>query len=94
MPRTKTTEEMVTTDWVPWKANERGRWDTGAIACASAVQTARELRRLNHTMERIEQLLLGLGRDGLHVVIREQRRLANERAAERKAAKKAAKERT
>ncbi len=83
----KTTEQVALSDWGTWETNNNGNWTFNTIQTASLTFLAKEVRELKLTLNGIQRLLMSLGDDGLHVVIREHARQVR-RAEERRRAQR------
>jgi hypothetical protein len=95
-----TLDEIVTPTW-GFFSDASGHLANEQITAAASMDAAVHLRRLSLTMQRIERLLLNLGDDGIHALIRYEaarvrkaERVKRQRAAAKRkrtiAAKKAA----
>ena len=84
-----TAQEFVRSDW-EFTSDANGKFSHEQIASAGIIQLGLEVQGLRRTMEQIRYLMLQLGNDGLHEVIREHARITNVNIKKRKArAKKA-----
>jgi hypothetical protein len=81
--------EFIGDNWT-FTSDSNGNWTHEQIQTAATMQLVREVQQLNATMQSIRSLMLQLGGDGIHEVVREQARTARIAAQRRKArAKKA-----
>lgn len=71
----------------PWLTQANGRWSPQTFQTAAAAESTRRLTMIDETLKRIEQLLMNLGHDGLHNLIRlEARRVRTRERKQRQAA--------
>jgi hypothetical protein len=85
----KTSKDFIEHGW-SWTSSDMGGWTNDQITAAATVQIGLDIQALHRTMSSIYSLMLQLGRDGIHEVLQEQRRITRINVQRRKArAKKA-----
>lgn len=79
--------ELMRTPFRNFTSNDEGTWPYTVITAAGAAESARRLIMIDETLKRIEQLLMNLGTDGIHDLIRlEARRVRTRQRKQRQAA--------